>query len=134
MLSNTSAKLLAVSASSPKSSDYWKQYRKAYLITILLIILLVLFVYLGYRTVTEPDDTQWIIGKWLLETSPFTFAVLGISSAFGFSVLGAAWGIFITGSSIMGAAVRTPRVRTKNLIRYKSPEYILAYPLMLIYL
>ena len=33
-------------------------------------------------------------------------------------------GIFITGSSLLGAAIRVPRITSKNLIRY------LAYPLL----
>lgn len=30
-------------------------------------------------------------------------------------------GIFITGSSLLGAAIRVPRITSKNLIRYLSP-------------
>jgi V-type H+-transporting ATPase proteolipid subunit len=111
-------KLLTVAASKPNSTSAFRKYQLTIIYVILIVLFLLILGYLIGRTVTEEDGNSWFLGQWLLDISPYTFAVLGISSAFGFSVLGAAWGIFITGSSIMGAAVRTPRVRTKNLIRY----------------
>ncbi|EOD34680.1 vacuolar H+-ATPase V0 sector, subunits c [Emiliania huxleyi CCMP1516] len=53
----------------------------------------------------------------LSDINPYAFAFVGTGLAIGLSVLGAAWGIFITGSSLLGAAVRAPRITSKNLIR-----------------
>lgn len=52
----------------------------------------------------------------LSNVDPFSLAGVGASSALFLCVIGAAWGIFITGSSILGASVKAPRIRSKNLI------------------
>lgn len=47
---------------------------------------------------------------------PFAFASMGSALALTTCIIGAAWGIFITASTILGASVKAPRIRSKNLI------------------
>lgn len=52
----------------------------------------------------------------LRSISPYSWAYLGIASSLFLSIIGAAWGIYICGTSLMGASVKSPRIVSKNLI------------------
>ncbi|KAM9966803.1 hypothetical protein ACTFIR_007034 [Dictyostelium discoideum] len=64
-----------------------------------------------------PDNNYYDQGTYFLVTiSPSTWAALGIGLSLALSVVGSAWGIWVTASSLMGAAVKEPRIRSKNII------------------
>merc|ERR1712072_82326 len=76
-------------------------------------------------TFTSADGMYWsdVFGS----ISPVALGFFGIAFALGVSVLGAAWGIFLTGSSLVGAAIKVPRIKSKNLISVIFCEALAIY-------
>ena len=67
----------------------------------------------------------------LHDVSPAACGAIGCALSIGMSILGAAWGIFTAGSSIAGAAVQSPHIRSKNLISIIFCEAVAIYGIIM---
>merc|ERR1719158_1491856 len=96
----------------------------------ILFVLAAVFVFLPIAggKVWPPWD-EW--ASVLSGMNPYSWALVGTALSISLSVIGAAWGIFICGSSLMGAAVRVPRIRSKNLISVIFCEAVAIYGIII---
>jgi len=70
-----------------------------------------------YLMLNSPESRQRVRPDLVLsEIHPYLFGSLGQFLSISLCVVGAAWGMFIVGSTVMGAGVKAPHVRVKNMV------------------
>ena len=98
----------------------------AYLFSIIILVFVALPIVSG--TVFPNFAALWTV---FANVSPYAWGGIGCGISIGLSIMGAAWGILTTASSLSGACIAAPDIRSKNLISIIFCEAVAIYGIIL---
>eukprot|EP00756_Hemistasia_phaeocysticola_P014591 Hpha_TRINITY_DN15345_c0_g1::TRINITY_DN15345_c0_g1_i1::g.91150::m.91150/K03661/ATPeV0B, ATP6F; V-type H+-transporting ATPase 21kDa proteolipid subunit len=120
--------MIKAARQAPDQAMYMLAYIMRYILYTVAIFTVLFPLIGGHLTLWTNWSEWWYV---LQNMSPWSWAGMGCAFAIGLSIIGAAWGILMSGASIAGAAIREPRIKSRNLISIIFCEAVGIYGLIL---